>query len=97
MAFDADPLVRIEVAERLPLAQLHLLASDSDLRVRFRVAERIAEEELAPFLGDCEALIREVARERIARVPSLAGKLLGERRPQFRVEAFPTPDQGDPQ
>ncbi len=81
MCFDTDPLVRREVAERLPLDQLRLLVADSDLRVRYRVAERIAEEELVALLDDPEPAIRELAAERIGKVAHLAHRLV----PRARV------------
>jgi hypothetical protein len=55
----------MEVAYRLPEAELSYLAADVDPRVRFAVAERIAVSDLAPFLDDPEMVIRDVASDRL--------------------------------
>jgi hypothetical protein len=66
MVGDPEPMVRLEVAERLPPAQLHLLARDPDMRVRFTVAERIDIDSLEMFRDDPESVVRELVAARLA-------------------------------
>ena len=65
MIDDPDPLVRIEVAERLPAQSLALMAGDGDFRVRFVCAERVPCERLTLFLDDEDEVVRDIARQRL--------------------------------
>jgi hypothetical protein len=61
---DPDPVVRLEVAQRLPDALLFMLRDDADWRVRYEVASRIAVEQVGAFANDPDPLVREAALQR---------------------------------
>jgi hypothetical protein len=65
MCQDKDPMVRVEVAERLAADRLDVFASDPDLRVRFTAAERIDPDHLHLFQDDVDPLVRDMATQRM--------------------------------
>ena len=71
---DPDETVRLQLALRLPLAQLNKLATDPHREVRIRVAQRLAPLELAALRNDPDYGVRELVAQRIplAILPTMA-------------------------
>lgn len=62
---DPDETVRLQLALRLPLAQLGRLAHDPHREVRIRVAQRLAPAELAALRNDADYGVRELVARRL--------------------------------
>jgi hypothetical protein len=71
---DPDETVRLQVALRLPLAQLARLAADPHREVRIRVAQRVAPAVLAAMRQDPDYGVRELVARRLplAILPTMA-------------------------
>ena len=71
---DPDETVRLQVALRLPLAQLARLAADPHREVRIRVAQRLAPAELVTLRDDPDYGVRELVARRLplAILPTMA-------------------------
>jgi len=82
---DPDETVRLQVALRLPLAQLEGLAGDPHREVRIRVAQRVEAAALAAMRGDPDYGVRELVARRLplAVLPTMAGD--SERTVRMRV------------
>ncbi len=71
---DPDETVRLQIALRLPLAQLSRLANDSHREVRIRVAQRLSPTSLAALRDDPDYGVRELVALRLplAILPTMA-------------------------
>ncbi len=71
---DPDETVRLQVALRLPQAQLTRMASDRHREVRIRVAQRLAPPALAALRRDPDYGVRELVAQRLtlALLPTMA-------------------------
>lgn len=72
---DPDETVRLQIALRLPLAQLARLASDPHREVRIRVAQRLAPRALAALRNDPDYGVRELVALRLPLpiLPTMSG------------------------
>ncbi|CAN5203284.1 4Fe4S-binding leucine-rich repeat protein [soil metagenome] len=75
MIDDPDETVRLQIALRLPLAQLSRLATDPHREVRIRVAQRLSPVALATLRNDPDYGVRELVALRLplAILPLMAG------------------------
>lgn len=66
---DPDETVRMQVVQRLPIAQLHthlpMLAQDPHREVRLRVAQRVDPARLGPLMRDPDYGVRECVADRL--------------------------------
>lgn len=72
---DPDETVRLQLALRLPLAQLARLANDPHREVRIRVAQRLSPTALAALRTDPDYGVRELVAQRLPLplLPTMAG------------------------